>query len=119
MYVVRWKAYIGMGLEHLILSTQPDGISAHGVVIGNRAGTGLRPYYRIPCAPDWSLRSFVIEVAGGGSLSLRVDGRGSWGNSAGRMRPELTDSIDADLAATPFTNTLPIRRLVLHRASVA
>jgi hypothetical protein len=43
---------------------------------------------------------------------LEADGRGHW-LADGRPAPTLEGCIDVDLAATPFTNTLPIRRLAL------
>ncbi len=41
------------------------------------------------------------------------DGEGNWTTLAGRALPELRGCIDVDISVTPFTNTLPIRRLGL------
>jgi len=45
-------------------------------------------------------------------LDLQADG-------AGRRLPELDSCTDLDIAATPFTNTLPIRRLGLRPGAAA
>jgi uncharacterized protein len=64
----------------------------------------------------WLTRSAVIEVTdvtGTRRMSLRADRRHRW--TVDRMRrPDLDGCLDIDVAATPFTNTLPIRRLGLE-----
>jgi hypothetical protein len=44
---------------------------------------------------------------------LLADGEGHWKRASGEPLPELDGCIDVDISATPFTNTLPIRRLGL------
>jgi hypothetical protein len=55
----------------------------------------------------------IIQTAGGDPLDLVADGHGSWKDAAGAVCADLAGCIDVDLAATPFTNTSPIRRLDL------
>lgn len=43
---------------------------------------------------------------------MTYDGRGGW-KVDDEERSDLSDAIDLDLAISPFTNTLPIRRLDL------
>ena len=43
-----------------------------------------------------------------------ADGAGRWTTASGDALPVLDGCIDVDISATPFTNTLPIRRLALH-----
>jgi len=47
-------------------------------------------------------------------LRLRSDGAGQWTGADGTALPEFDGCIDIDISATPFTNTLPIRRLILQ-----
>jgi hypothetical protein len=57
-----------------------------------------------------------VELALLGSdarLALRSDGAGRWTDDRGRPLPELDGCIDVDISVSPFTNTLPIRRLGL------
>jgi uncharacterized protein len=42
------------------------------------------------------------------------DGESHWKRRGGEPVPELDGCIDVDISATPFTNTLPIRRLGLE-----
>src|SRR5207248_2737406 len=44
-------------------------------------------------------------------LHLRADGQGHWSTASGEPLPALDGCIDIDITVTPFTNTLPIRRL--------
>jgi len=69
--------------------------------------------YEIVCESDWTFRQLRLEAAAGErTLLITSDGRGRW-EVGGAVRSDLTDAIDLDLAITPFTNTLPIRRLDL------
>ncbi|WEX89238.1 putative glycolipid-binding domain-containing protein [Sinorhizobium garamanticum] len=116
---VRWRPLEGEGLEHLCLraleATAGAAIRAESVVIGERGG---RPYglrYRIDCDAHWQVMSFLIETTDGKTLHLLSDRQGHWRDLNGVALPEFDGCIDIDLAGTPFTNTLPIRRLNLNR----
>ena len=67
--------------------------------------------YRVECDAHWHVTHAVLKVMGGGTLELRGDGAGHWRDGSGRALPELDGCIDIDIAATPFTNSLPIGRL--------
>ncbi|HEX4157660.1 MAG TPA: putative glycolipid-binding domain-containing protein [Rhizomicrobium sp.] len=113
MQTISWKPENGDGLEHLVRDAGPDTISARSVVIGDDEGNKFGLSYRINCTPDWSVREFQIVVAGGASLRLSALGQAGLWEKGGLFVPELTGCIDIDIEATPFTNTLPIRRLML------
>ena len=113
MQTIRWKPESGEGLEHLVLDEEPDVISARSVVIGADNGEAYGLSYRIDLRPDWSVKAFHIDVAGGASLRLVSHGQGGLWDKAGLFVPELFGCVDIDISATPFTNTLPIRRLKL------
>ena len=114
-HVVRWSAWNGAdaGLEHLDLIEGPEGIVASGLVVGStdRGPFGLS--YRLILDPGWRLRGATLATTAGGRLSLAADGCGGWQDGVGRARAEFEGCIDIDIEATPFTNTLPIRRLRL------
>lgn len=46
-------------------------------------------------------------------LVLKSDGNGHWKDHKGELFPDLGGCNDIDLYFSPFTNTLPIRRLLL------
>jgi len=69
--------------------------------------------YELVCAADWSFRSLRLESASAGrAVEIESDGNGDW-TVDGEWRSDLDEAIDIDLSGSPFTNTLPIRRLGL------
>lgn len=108
--VARWRGWSGDGIEHLVLDERPDGFAVDSVVV---ADVGLR--YRLSCDARWRVRTAQIERVGDGRVvSLASDGNGAWTiGGDGTALPSVHGAIDIDIAATPFTNTLPIRRLAL------
>ena len=113
---VMWAPWEEPGLEHLRLVTSDGGVVANGLVIGLEAGRPFRIGYEIHCDERWQVRE--VRVATPNSerpvLELLADGEGHWKRGGGEPVPELDGCIDVDISATPFTNTLPIRRLALE-----
>lgn len=112
---VMWAPWEGPGLEHLRLATSERGIVADGLVIGLEAGRPFRIGYEIRCDSQWRVREVRAATPDSGRpvLELLADGEGHWKKWDGEPVPELDGCIDVDISATPFTNTLPIRRLGL------
>ncbi|YBV96342.1 putative glycolipid-binding domain-containing protein [Phyllobacteriaceae bacterium JZ32] len=110
---VRWRPIEGEGLEHLVIAPHDGGIRADSVVIGERGGIPYGVRYRIDCDARWHVRRFWIETMAGQRLALLSDGKGHWRDEEGNALPEFDGCVDIDLAGTPFTNTIPIRRLGL------
>jgi uncharacterized protein len=109
-----WTPWDGRGLEHLRLRVEESGIEADGVVIGEEDGVVFRARYVIRCDPGWRTREMIVDpLDGRNPLHLDSDGEGNWSDASGQSIPELEGCTDVDLSATPFTNTLPIRRLDL------
>lgn len=112
----RWVTQQGGGFEHLALTCIEEEIVAEGVVIGPGSGE-LFPgelfacNYTLRCDPQWRVRKVAVHMLGGESLLLLADGEGRWSGADGQALPALEGCIDVDLSCTPFTNTLPIRRL--------
>jgi uncharacterized protein len=74
--------------------------------------------YRIRCDPAWRVRKLEVAVVGEERrIALSSDGGGKWFDASAVAYPQLTGAIDIDISATPFTNTLPIRRLGLERGT--
>jgi uncharacterized protein len=107
-----WAARNWPGMEHVIVSVGPTRVTADSQVIlavEDLASVG----YRLECDATWRFIRLDITVtkAGGTSrMSLSVDEDGNW-HSDDTALPALEGCIDIDISGTPFTNTLPIRRL--------
>jgi uncharacterized protein len=110
-----WAPCEGPGLEHLRLLTSDGGVEANGLVIGLEAGRPFRIGYEVRCDGRWRVREVRAAAPDSGPpvLELLADGKGRWKRGGGESVPELDGCIDVDISATPFTNTLPIRRLGL------
>lgn len=97
---VVWELENGVSTEHLI-------------VVGVREEKPFRIRYRVDCDGTGTVRRVEIDPLGTGSrLELEHDGGGNWTEN-GADAPELAECRDVDISITPFTNTVPIRRLDL------
>lgn len=112
-HVVMWKPCSEPGLEHLTLRVSSDEIIADGVVIGVELGQPFRMQYTVRCDRTFTVRS--VEIACNPRLLRRLvlhhDGSGNWTDSGGAALLGLRGCMDVDISVSPFTNTLPIRRL--------
>jgi uncharacterized protein len=113
VHVARWADWSGRGLQHVVLTERADAIVAEAVcIVAEEAVFAAR--YRIQCDAEWRCRELDVEVIGAArTLRLRGDGRGHWADGDGMRLAALNGAVDVDLPITPFTNTLPIRRLGL------
>lgn len=117
---VMWMQWNNLGMEQLHLANTPGGISADGVVMGVRDGKPFRARYQIETDQYWQVHHLKAELLslGGQTLALSADGSGQWWRDGNLPIPELQGCIDVDFSATPFTNTLAIRRLALQPGEV-
>ena len=109
---VMWSAVAWPGLEHLVIREGPGGVEVDGLVVAHVDGQSLRLSYRLRCDPDWTTRRLeVVRHGDWPALVFESIGAGRWTNGEGTELPELACCVDVDIAVTPFTNTLPVRRL--------
>ena len=117
-----WSADDGIGSEYLILTSDEAGIAIDSVIFATRDAEPSRVHYVLHCDPDWRIRDVMVSVVRAGSdpdvLRLTSDGHGHWTDGEGAALPAFDGCIDIDISATPFTNTLPIRRLELEPGQV-
>jgi hypothetical protein len=112
---ILWAPWNAPGLEHLRLEMGDAAIRAEGAIIALFEGEVFRSSYQIVCDAAWRVREVRIIASHPttSALNLHADGDGRWSNANGEALPALDSCMDVDFAATPFTNTLPIRRLGL------
>jgi hypothetical protein len=110
----RWTDWDGKGLEHLVLRPGPEAIIAYSALIPADQPP-VAGGYRIVCDAAWRVRRVEIAVLGADvAFAFSADGAGNWTDAEGLPLPHLAGAIDVDITATPFTNTLPIRRYGLE-----
>lgn len=113
-YTARWRTWDHAHLETLVLRWENEGWTATGEV-GREAVT-----YVVRLSATWQVRQFLLfRDLDQPDLWLGTDGGGRWGEVNGAHRPDLDGCTDIDLACTPFTRTLPIRRLQLDVGDAA
>ena len=118
-HIARWTPW-----DHTEGTVDDDGQPVHEtltIVWENEAWTASgvvgreQVHYILRISPTWHVRQFLLfRDMEDPDLWLGTDGSGRWGEMNGAHRPELDGCVDLDLPCTPFTNTLPIRRLPLH-----
>lgn len=114
--VARWQSWDAKGIEHLVLRESRSEIVAESVVVASRFAI----QYRVRCDRSWCVRSAEIGLVGERrKIEITGDGKGNWRDASGRRLTKPTGAIDIDLSVTPFTNTLPIRRLKLKAGQSA
>jgi len=118
--VARWQNWAGQSLEHLVLREGPDAIVAESAILGMADEGAFAARYEIVCDRSWRVREVQIELIGEERrIELASDGVGHWSDGSGVRLTQLEGAVDIDLTVTPFTNTLPIRRLNLQEGKSA
>ena len=119
-HVVRWATWAGDGHETATILWENEGFTVSGQV--SDAADREHIQYVLRLSPTWQVRQFLLfRDLDEPDLWLATDGSGRWGEMNGDHRTELDGCYDLHLRCTPFTNTLPIRRLPLldgHTAEV-
>jgi hypothetical protein len=116
----RWQDWDGKGIEHLVLREGVREIVAESVVVGSADDSVFAIRYRICCDKSWRVRNAEISMVGENrEIEIAGDGKGNWTDASGKRLPKLAGAIDIDLSVTPFTNTLPVRRLKLRAGQSA
>ena len=111
-HVARWATWAGDGEETTTILWENEGFTVSGQV--SDATDREHIHYVLRISPTWQVRQFLLfRDLEEPDLWLATDGSGRWGEMNGAHRTELDGCYDIDLACTPFTNTLPIRRLPL------
>ncbi len=112
---VLWSAWDEPGLEHVRLAVRESGVVADGLVLGVSEGRPLRIAYEVRCDRLWRVRAARVGVPGEPpKVELLSDGRGNWTGPDGKPVAYLEGCDYVDISVTPFTNTLPVRKLGLE-----
>jgi uncharacterized protein len=112
---VWWRDRVTGTLEHAAIRLTGGTIELAGTVLP--LDEPLEITYRIEADDEWRTRRVAVTVVDTETgiermIDFQSDGHGRW-IVHGEERPDLAGCIDVDLAFSPITNTLPIRRLGL------
>jgi hypothetical protein len=112
---ILWRREDGLSLERCVLEAISDGWRLTGTVLLLAQDAPVEIRYSVQTDEEWRTRTVGAHVqspAGDRRMALTADGSGAW-LSNGQPIVDLYGAADVDLAWTPATNTLPIRRLDL------
>lgn len=123
-----WSGIDGWRAEAARVDLTSDGVQA----VGTQLGVDPLPYrleYELEAPERFITRRLQASVLGEGwtrRIELRHDGEGAWSCEletegkvelppAGGDMEALAGALDCDLAFSPLTNLMPVRRHALHR----
>lgn len=110
---ILWTGREYYSLENCRISTDNNDVTIQSTIIGQYGGDIYQVDYQIKVNANWEtvladIRFFKNNVHH--KILVQGNGKGSWMLN-GEVKPEFDGCLDIDLPLTPFTNTLPIRRL--------
>ncbi len=116
-----WSRLDEPGMEHLHFVEGQHGFIANGLILAVKESLPYRIRYTVHCDPSWHVREVRVDILDSSTpqIHLKADGKGHWKTNTDERMVELDGSIDVDISATPFTNTIPIRRLNLAVGEIA
>jgi len=116
-----WRRLDGSGVDHATVRHGPGGGGASGASVAVADGQGYAVRWHVVWDRLWRTRAVRVERLDRvpSLLDLAVDEEAVWRDPGGRELRQLRGCLDVDVACTPFTNTLPIRRLTLAEGASA
>jgi uncharacterized protein len=119
--MITWRAQGGQGIEGVrVLRGPGHGFRALGRLVRTGPGAPSTASYRLVVGEDGRLQRLSVTSATAERerhLTINRTDDGFWllDTGAGGMRSDFGGAADVDLEHSPLFNTLPIRRLALHR----
>ncbi|WIG93500.1 putative glycolipid-binding domain-containing protein [Myxococcus sp. SDU36] len=116
-----WRRLLSPGSEYFELRARPEGWELAGSVVFVDNGLPHFVEYTVTTNAAWETQAVhVLRRSGEGEarLQLRVDAERCWWKGDEEV-VHLRGCSDIDVACTPSTNTLPIRRLGLEVGQAA
>jgi len=107
-------------LENCLVNTTDTGSEITSNIIGYYDEKIYSVEYKILTNENWETTLLEINSRHSNQtqlIRLESDGKGNW-ESKGKKAEQFNGCIDVDIPLTPFTNTLPIKRLDLTPGQV-
>ena len=110
---ILWKSDEYHSLENCLVDATGKGVLINSLILGYYGGKIFRVDYDIRTDENWQTLSCEVTTQHSdriGRIVLERDESGNW-QMNGEPAPGLAGCFDVDIPLTPFTNTLPIKRL--------
>ncbi len=114
---ILWTGRAYYSLENCLVEIKSTGSLIKSTIIGLFEGKIYQVEYRIETNRNWETLFLELNCQHNNSIQhvkLESDGKGNWMKN-GQTADQFKGCIDVDIPLTPFTNTLPIRRLKLSK----
>ena len=111
-----WSGREYQSLENCLVTSGDSGYEVRSTIIGAYQGAIYKVEYTIRTNQDWVTLFCEIDSQHSDRIEhilLESDGKGNW-LMDGKEVKQFRGCIDVDIPLTPFTNTLPINRLILE-----
>lgn len=111
-----WRSKEYPSLENCRAMITSMGSEISSVVIGVVENKIFEIEYNLKINPHWETEQVEIKSTIAGlvkSFIFQSDGKGNWQEN-GHILEQFDGCIDIDIPLTPFTNTLPIKRLKMQ-----
>lgn len=110
------KQFIWKGnetIENFQIEKHRDGYKAKSIVNGILKEAPLLIAYEVEISKNWEVEKVQITslLNDKENIVLQSDKNGRWIDQSAQHKIEFDGCIDIDISVTPFTNTLPIKRL--------
>jgi hypothetical protein len=114
-----WRRLDTPGHDACSLERHDDGWSLHGMAVFRHENGPVRIGYSVQCDTAWQTASAQVRGAvGARRIDVFVARRGRTWTLNDSARPELEHLTDLDLAFTPATNLLHLRRVAIGNEAV-
>ncbi|THU38363.1 transcriptional regulator [Niastella caeni] len=114
---ILWTGREYYSLENCLIDDNATGATITSTIVGAYEGKIYKVEYLIKTNEQWETVFFEINSRHNNQaqlISYEGDGKGNW-TKDGQKAEQFNGCIDIDIPLTPFTNTLPIRRLQLKQ----
>jgi hypothetical protein len=109
----KWQDWFGKTTEELFVQFDGPRIRAQSIIKGTNPDFTVQ--YKMTLTDQWVFRELELQSSLGKQIFLGSDGNGKWVDYKNHRIEGLDGAIDIDFVLTPFTNTLPLKRLQLER----
>ncbi|MGH7204143.1 MAG: putative glycolipid-binding domain-containing protein [Candidatus Levyibacteriota bacterium] len=111
-----WEALAWKGREQCRIEFIDNHYHVNSVLKGKIGSQPFDLTYQLKISPIWQVVSVQIDSLSDNRrlVEFHKDAKGIWSDSQSHPLNEFSQCIDIDISLSPFTNTLPIRRLTFE-----
>lgn len=117
----KWQDWFDKTVEECFVQFESERIRAEGVIRGTNPDFTVK--YRVTLTLDWEFRELEIQSQNANDerkqIFIAYNGAGKWTDYKNQVIEGLEGAVDIDFILTPFTNSLPMKRLQLPRGESA